>query len=227
MSGILYGIGIGIGDPEDMTLKAVRLIKESDVIILPRKDISKCRAYQIAKESVPELGQKETIALEFEMTKDKTVSDANHRKIYETVKELVSCGKKVALLTIGDPALYSTYSYIADLAQKDGVETCAVSGVSSITACANSLGITLCEGDEQLHVIPGTKDIAQALDLPGTKVFMKCGRDMTLIKETLRNRKDDLSVYAVSDHGTNNERRYFGIEELPEAGNYMLTMIIK
>ncbi len=225
MTGKIYGIGIGIGDPEDLTLKAARLIRGSDVLILPAKDLGKCRAYQIVRQSIPEVEDKEILALEFEMSKDKKVREENHKKLYAAVKELIQNGKTATFLTIGDPALYSTYSYIAELAQADGIETYAVSGISSITACANRLGLTLCDGDEQLHVIPDTEDIEAALDLPGTKVFMKCGRDIAHIKEVLKNRS--VSVSAVSDCGMPTEKLYRSIEELPDAGNYMLTIVVK
>lgn len=225
MTGKLYGIGVGIGDPEDMTLKAVRLIKESDVLILPRKDISKCRAYQIALQSVPEIDRIETLALEFEMVKDKAERDRNHRQIYEKVKCLIEAGKTVTFLTIGDPAIYSTYSYIAELAEADGIETVAVSAVSSITACANRLGITLCDDRQQLHVLPDADDLKEALALPGTKVIMKSGRQIGKIKEILKDR--DASVYAVSDCGTDKERCFCSIGDIPEEENYMLTIIVK
>ncbi len=224
-TGRIYGIGVGIGDPEDLTFKAARLIMESDVLILPAKDLAKCRAYQIARQVVHEIENKDTLALEFEMTKDKSVREENHRKIYEAVKELVQKGKTAAFLTIGDPALYSTYSYIAALAKEDGIVTESVSGISSITACANRLGLNLCDGDEQLHVIPDTEDIESSLDLSGTKVFMKCGRDIAHIKEVLRDRA--VSVGAVSDCGMPTEKLYRSIEELPDDGNYMLTIVVK
>lgn len=225
MKGKIYGIGIGIGDPEDITLKAIKRIKESDVLICPQKDLEKCRAYQIAKQVVPEIEQIDTLPLEFPMTRDEKERSRNHRKIYETAKALVLQGKIVSFLTIGDPALYSTYSYIAALARKDGIEACAVSGVSSITVCANRLGITLCDGNEQLHVIPRTEDIEEALRLPGAKVIMKCGNDMPLVKKLLRG-KEGIAVYAISGCGTPREKCYRSIDELPDDGNYMLTVIV-
>ena len=226
MRGRIYGIGVGTGDPEDITLKAIRLIKESDVLACPRKDLAKCRAYQIAKQAIPEIGSIETLAFEFEMTRDVYECKRNHKKIYDTVKELVFAGKTVAFLTIGDPALYSTFSYIAELARRDGIETYSVSGISSISACANSLGIPLCEGEEQLHVIPNTEKLEEFLGLPGTKVIMKCGWDMSRVKEKLKKERN-ISVYAVSECGTADERCYRGIEELPNDGNYMLTFLVK
>lgn len=225
MTGKLYGIGVGIGDPEDMTLKAVRLIKESDVLILPRKDISKCRAYQIALQSVPEIDRIETLALEFEMVKDKAERDRNHRQIYEKVKCLIEAGKTVTFLTIGDPAIYSTYSYIAELAEADGIETVAVSAVSSITACANRLGITLCDDRQQLHVLPDADDLESAFDRSGTIVLMKSGREIDKIKQSLKGR--DVSVYAVSNCGTDKEKCFRSMEDIPEDADYMMTIIIK
>ena len=223
--GMIYGIGVGIGDPEDITLKAVRCIEESDILILPAKDPERCRAYQIAKKAFPQITDIDTMALEFEMVKDESVRARNHQIIYETVKKLVEENKTVSFLTIGDPALYSTYSYIAELAQKDGIKTVAVSGVSSITACANRLGLTLCDGKEQLHVFPDTEDIENALNLSGTKVLMKCGRSVPDIKEKLKGKK--VSVYAVCNCGMPDEKCYRSLEEIPDDGSYMLTVIIK
>ncbi len=224
--GKICGIGIGIGDPEDITLKAARLIKESDILICPKKDLEKCRAYQIVKKAVPEVEQIETLSLEFEMVKDEAERDRNHKEIYRAVKELVRQGKTVSFLTIGDPSIYSTYSYIAALANEDGIQTQAISGISSITAVANSLGITLCDKDVPLHVIPDVDDIEKALELQGTKVIMKCGRDIRRIKEILK-AKSGISVYAVSDCGMPQEKCYRGIDELPEEGSYMMTIVVK
>ncbi len=225
-TGKILGIGVGIGDPEDITLKAVRLIKSSDILICPKKDLSKCRAYQIAKQVIPEIEEIETLSLEFEMVKDEKKRDNNHKEIYKTVKELVLEGKTVTFLTIGDPSIYSTYSYIAALAEEDGIQTQAVSGISSVTAVANSLGITLCDKDVPLHVIPDIDHIEDILDREGTKVIMKCGRDISRIKDILR-KKTGISVYAVSDCGMPQEMCYRGIDELPGDGSYMLTIVVK
>ena len=71
MNGILYGIGVGPGAPELMTLKALRCIRESDVIILPSAPKEECYAYQIVRQVCPEVEQKEIICLPFPMIKDK------------------------------------------------------------------------------------------------------------------------------------------------------------
>lgn len=226
MKGRIYGIGVGVGDPEDITLKAIKRIKESDLLICPKEDLNECRAYLIIKQVIPEVENIETLPIEFEMTKDEEKRIQNHLKIYKKIKEHVLSGKKVSFITIGDPALYSTFSYISDLAQKDGIEVCIVSGITSITACANRLGVPLCEGREQLHVIPRIEDIEAALELPGTKVIMKCGKKISFVKEKLR-KKENIDIYAISGCGTGKERCFRSPEEIPEDGYYMMTIIIK
>ena len=226
MAGKIYGVGVGVGDPEDLTLKAIKIIKGSDVLVCPRKDQDKCRAYQIVKQVIPEVDEIETISFEFEMIKDEVRLENIYEDIYKTVKKLVHDGKVVTFLTIGDPAIYSTYSYIAERAKKDRVETVSISGISSINACANRLGINLCCGDEQVHIIPNSESVLSALSLPGTKVFMKSGRDIIKIREILLGR-DDIDVYAVSGCGTKDEICYRSAVEFPDSGEYMITIIVK
>ena len=226
MAGKIYGIGVGVGNPEDMTLKAVRRIRESDVLVCPREELGACRAYQIAKQAIPEVERIAVLPLEFQMTTDEVRRALNHRRAYDVIKELVLQGKTVAFLTVGDPSLYSTFSYVCDFAREDGFEVECVSGVTSAMACANRLGIALCSGNEQLHIIPSIGDIEGALDLPGTKVLLKCGKKMLRIKELLRQR-EGIAVTAVCGCGTLAERCYHSLEELPDEGEYMFTVIIK
>ncbi len=234
MKGKLYGIGVGVGNPEMMTLRALRLIHEADVLVLPRFNRNECRAYNIAVQADPAIADKETLAFEFEMISDPDARVENHRKIFEAVKAEVEKGRKVAFLTIGDPALYSTFSYIADLAEADGIAIETAAGISSMSACAEALGISLCEGKEQLHIIPDAGNLSEDLKLPGTKVIMKSGRDMGRIKDALREHGRrcscagvTMNVYAVSDCGMESERVYRGIDELPDDGTYMMTIIVR
>lgn len=232
--GVLYGIGVGIGDPGMMTIRALRLIGEADVLVLPRFNKNECRAYNIALQADPSIEEKETLAFDFEMISDANARAENHKRIYDAVKGEIEKGRKVAFLTIGDPALFSTFSYIADLAEEDGIAIETAAGISSMSACAEALGISLCEGKEQLHIIPDVNNLSEDLKLPGTKVIMKSGRNMGQIKDVLREHKRRCSdagvameVYAVSDCGMESERTYRGIDELPDEGTYMMTIIVK
>ncbi len=135
---------------------------------------------------------------------------------------------------IGDPAVYATFSYIAKQAEQDGIEVRVINGITSFCACAAALGIPLCEGNEELHVIPEAAGLADALALPGTKVLMKCGRRITEVRRILleweRKRAAEgrkVSIYGVSECGTENETLFYGAAQLPEDGRYMMTIIIK
>ena len=232
--GSLYGVGVGIGDPESLTLKAVRIIKESDMIAVPTKEKDDSRAYRIAGSAIPEVKSKKILTLDFEMTRDPDKREANHKRIYERIKKHILEGKNIAFLTIGDPALYSTFTYISNLAAEDGIKCETISGISSAFSCAARLGIPLGEGDERIHIIPDIDNLAEELTYPGTKVIMKCAKSMSEIKQILRDyeerckrNKKKLSVYAVSDCDRVGETCYKGVSSLPDQGEYMLTIIVK
>jgi len=234
MSGTLYGIGVGIGDPDMMTMKAVKCIRSSDYICLPRENKDECRAYLIARAAVPEIEEKEIIGFDFEMIRDAEVLRKKHHEIYETVKPYLENGKVVSFLTIGDPTVYSTFSYIAEQAKKDGANIRIINGITSFCAFAARLGIALCEGGEELHVVSEKESLDDALMLPGTKVIMKCNRDMCRIRELLKSYAEEclkngkkVEIYAVENCGMENEKLFFGLEELPDDVAYMTTIIIK
>lgn len=94
MTGILFGTGIGPGDPELMTLKAVRLIRENDTIAVPGEKPEESIAYQIAVQAVPELAEKELVAIPMPMTKNAKELEENHRRGAEKIEEAAGCRKK-------------------------------------------------------------------------------------------------------------------------------------
>ncbi len=229
MAGVLFGIGVGPGDPEMLTLKAVKAIKEADVICLPRAEKDKCRAYQIALPAVPEIRYKKTISHDFEMTSDPERLEILHKEFYEKYKQLLLDGYNLAFLTIGDPTVYSTFGYIMKLAKKDGIEVEIINGITSFTGSAASAGILLSESKENIHIISGQGDLEEELKLSGTKIIMKSGRNISAIKEKLipLEEADKITVYAVVDCGMETEQIYNGAVMIPENSKYMMTIIIK
>ena len=94
-------------------------------------------------------------------------------------------GLDVAMLKLGDVSIYATYSYLMELLGARGYETAMIPGVPSFCAVAARLGISLTEMNSALHISPGGAALGDALDLPGTKVLMKSGRQMPAVLEAL------------------------------------------
>ncbi len=226
--GVLYGVGLGPGDPELVTLKALRVMRACGVLVLPEEDKAGCRAFQIARAACPELAEKEALCLPFPMTRDCTRRDAVLEENWTRLKALLTAGKDLAFLTIGDPGVYSTYSYMSMRAARDGCRTVTVPGVASFTACAASLNEPLVLEDRPLHLIPGDGGLEQSLALDGTRVFMKLGRSMPALKKALIPLEEAglVTVSAVSDCGPG-EQCFSGAEALPEDAPYMTTVIVK
>ena len=110
--GILYGVGVGPGDPELLTCKAVRIIAQADVIALPAETKENCVAYRIARGAVKEIDEKEFLFIPMPMTKDRAVLKESHDNGARAVEACLREGKQVAFLTLGDVTVYSTYLYI-------------------------------------------------------------------------------------------------------------------
>lgn len=227
----LYGIGVGPGDPELMTLKAVRTMKESDVIFLPNKEKETCVAFQIAKQVIPELEQKDLRFREFPMTKDVDALEKAQMLVVNEVCDLLSEEKQVAFLTIGDPTIYSTYHYVHRRVVECGFEAEIVSGIPSFCAAAAKHGISLGDKEEQIHIIPGSYPIEDSLRLPGTKIYMKSGRKLKELKDYLlieqRRGGGSFEVYAISNCGLVNERIYESLEDMDEGAGYLTLIIVK
>lgn len=231
MEGILYGIGVGPGDPDCLTLGAVRKIEESDLLLLPQEK-EKCYAYRIVKQAAA-VAEKETIVLSFPMTKDQTALEQAMEENAKVVYDLLMQGKTMAFLTIGDPSVYATYMYLHKRVQVLGGKAQMISGVPSFCAVAAKLGISLGEQEEEIHVIPASYEISHATAYQGTRIYMKAGRKLEELCEMLASEQkergkqgEELQVYAVSDCGLPGEKVMYGLEEL-KSGSYLTVVIVK
>lgn len=228
MRGILYGVGVGPGDPELMTVKAVRVLRESDVVILPAEPKEDCYAYKIAKTVVPEVEEKEIVCLPFLMIKDKEELERSHQAIYDRIAAFLEEGKNVAFLTIGDPAVYSTYNYIHEKEKKNGGTPVMISGVPSFCAAAAAVGISLGDKKEQIHIIPGSYETEETMQLSGTRIYMKSGRSLGQLKKLLLSHTEKkVDVYSISNCGMENEKIVYGAEQIDENSNYLTLVIVK
>ena len=185
-TGTLYGIGIGPGDPELLTLKAVRQIRECAVIAVPGKSPKDSVAYRIAVQAVPEIENKKLVAVDMPMTKNRAALDAFFQAGADMLEEYLRAGEDVAFLTLGDVTIYSTYLYLYPRIQERGYATAMINGIPSFCAAAARLNEGLAEGAEEIHIIPATYQTERSLAFPGTKVLMKAGRQMEKVKELLK-----------------------------------------
>lgn len=225
MAGILYGIGVGPGEPELLTLKAVRTIRECDVIAVPGEDYRESVAYKIALGAVEELGEMKVVGMSMPMTKDRQVLDDNYRQIADRIEQWLEEGKRVGFLTLGDVTIYSTYLYVHQMVTADGYQTEIINGIPSFCAAASRLNTGLVERSEELHVIPASYQVEDALKLSGTKIFMKAGRQLRRVKEQLK--EAGAQVVMVENCGMDGEKIYRGIEEINEDAGYYSLMIVR
>ena len=222
MRGIAYCIGVGPGDPELMTLKAVHLIRECEVIAAPGEASV---AYVIAAAAVPEIAGKEHLSIPMPMTKDRARIDEAHRKAAALLEARLDQGKNVAYLTLGDPTIYCSFSGIQRRLEEDGYAIELVNGVPSFCAAAAKLKIPLVEWDEPMHIIPAGHQPDAALDQKGTYVLMKAASQIETVKQRLRD--SGRSVSMVENCGMEGERVFCGADAIPDDAAYYSTIIVK
>ncbi len=225
MFGKLYGVGVGPGDPELLTIKAVRIIKEADILAVPGEQKEGSVAYQIAKQAISELDTKEIISIHMPMTKDEKRLEDSHKKGAEEIINYLEQGKTVAFLTLGDPTIYSTYIYLHKRIKESGYETEIISGIPSFCAVAAKLNQGLVEKNEQLHVIPSSYDIEDTIALSGTKVLMKSGKKISTVIEYLKTK--DCQVSMVENCGMEDEKIYRSLDEIKDDAGYYSLIIVK
>ena len=225
MAGILYGIGVGPGEPDLMTIKAAKTIRGCDIIAVPGADFRESVAYQIALGAVEELRNKKVVGLPMPMTKDRQVLDENYRQTASRIEQWLDEGKRVGFLTLGDVTIYSTYLYVHRMVTEDGYHTEIVNGIPSFCAAASRLNTGLVERSEELHVIPASYQVEEALKLPGTKILMKAGRQIARVKEQLKAARAD--VVMIENCGMDGEKVYRGVEEMNENAGYYSLMIVR
>jgi precorrin-2/cobalt-factor-2 C20-methyltransferase len=228
MTGILYGIGVGPGDPELITIKAIKIIRSCDVIAAPDTGKSRSVAFEIARQAVPEIEQKEFAELSMPMTSDRKRLEQSHQQAADQVIAYLNQGKNVAFLTLGDPSIYSTYLYIHDLVRAAGYQAQMIAGVPSFCAVAARLGISLTQADLPLSVIPASYEcLNEELDRKATKVLMKSGKAIEQIKTILQEKKLLKNAKMVQRCGMEGERVFASLEEADNDTGYFSIIVVK
>ena len=224
--GKFYGIGVGVGDPENITVKATKKLHEVDVIVLPEaKSGEGSTAFNIVKEYVK--SNVEQMFLEFPMIKDVEARKVFRKNNADKVSAELEKGKNVAFLTIGDPMTYSTYTYVLEYIADD-VEVETVAGITSFNSIAARLNVPLMIGDEDLKVVSVNRktDIYKEIENNDNLVLMKISRNFEKIKKAIIETGNKENAVIVSDCGKDNEVVYWDIESVEEVP-YFSTMILK
>ncbi|MCF2905762.1 precorrin-2 C(20)-methyltransferase [Octadecabacter sp. CECT 8868] len=185
MTGILYGVGLGPGAPDLMTLRAARLIEAANVIAYPTLAGADSFARSIAADMISKDATE--IVMDVPMTVDRAPAQAAYDKGAAQIAEALSDGKDVVCLCEGDPFFYGSFMYI-HARLKDRFEVRVVPGVTSVTACAASSEQPLVARNERLTVLPGPMDEAELRDrIAGAEAvaIMKVGRHLPKIRTVI------------------------------------------
>lgn len=233
MIGQLYGIGMGPGDPELVTVKALRLLKESPVIAYPKKKKGeKSYALSIAETYInPQ--EKEMLGLVFPMTQDRETLDQEWERTVEAIRERLLQGKNVAFVTEGDPLLYSTFIHLNRTMQAlyPEVKISSVPGISSISGAASRLNLALAEGDEQIAIVPATRDreaMRKAIVGHDTVVFLKVAKVLDLMIDLLQELQLDDKAMVVSKATSDQELVWKSVAQLKgQKLEYLTLMVVR
>jgi precorrin-2/cobalt-factor-2 C20-methyltransferase len=185
----LFCVGCGPGDPELLTIRALNLITEADVIFVPTSKLDKPSiALSIVAKYIKETTK--IINLVFPMVKDKDALKDYWKKNTLEISQMVRTGKKTLYLTVGDPSLYSTWIYIHRELKKNhkDIEIEIIPGITSIFAFAAESKISLVEGNEHLSIVPACYDlnkVKNTVKASDTIVFLKDGRYFDNVIEML------------------------------------------
>ena len=223
--GKLYGVSVGPGDPELLTLRAARILSEVDCVAAPDIGGSARAALHIIEDYIQ---GKELVDCTSPMTNDQRATGKAYDAVADQLAALLDAGKSVAFVTLGDASVYSTWSYVNERMIARGYDVEVVAGVTSFCAAAAKLRTPLCERSEQLLVSPvSTGDVNAALDVPGTKVFMKSGRRTGDLRETLRARGLAERSMLVANCGLEGEEVVPDLDVAGELPTSMSIVIVK
>jgi precorrin-2/cobalt-factor-2 C20-methyltransferase len=230
MTGTLYGLGVGPGDPELVTVKAFRRLKESQVIAYPKKQRGSKSYAQKIIDVYFEHNEKEMLGLVFPMTKDPAILEKKWNETVEHVWEKVRDGKDVAFVTEGDPLLYSTFIHMMRLMKErhPEVKIEVVPGISSINGAASRLGIPLADGDDIMAIVPATDDydkMKKAIEEHDCVIFIKVAKVIDLMLRVLRD-LDLLHKASVVTKVTSDEEIIWNAADLEGAELEYLTLMV-
>ncbi|HJL67928.1 MAG TPA: precorrin-2 C(20)-methyltransferase [Nitrosopumilus sp.] len=209
----LIGIGVGPGDPDLLTVKAVKAIQNADIIMCPAsKEERPSIALSVVESIIDKSKNQEIIKLIFPMTKDKDILKVTWEKNAKIMAQTVLSGKNVVYLTVGDPYLYSTWIYMhKDLTENyPEMNISVIPGIVSMFTFASKVGVSIAEGAEKVAIIPSCYDLSSVKEIAKNSesmIFLKDGRYFDQVIDVLKESGfPDDSIFAIGqDLGTDHE----------------------
>ena len=226
--GKLYGIGVGPGDTELLTLKAAKILKTVPVVFTPKSSKEKeSIALSIVKPVLEEREDYKRLMLVtpiFPMIEDKDELEKIWNSASEMIAQYLDSGRDVAFITLGDPSVFSTYAYVQKkLIENYEIET--VPGITSFTVCAAARNKALVEQNEILTIVPKIDDrLEHVLEYSDSVVLMKASRNTSQLEETIEEKERPKEIYSVQNCTRENEKI---IEGFSNEKPYLTTTVIK
>ncbi len=226
--GKLYGVGVGPGDVELLTLKAAKVLKSVPVICSPKSSKEKNSiALSIVEPIIDEREDRKRVMLVepiFPMIED----DETLEKVWDSASELIAhyldSGRDVAFVTLGDPSIFSTFSYVQKRL-KDRYEIEVIPGITSFTACASACEIPIVEKNQVLTVVPKIDDrLDEIMNYSDSIVLMKASRNTEELEGLIESKNREKTIHSVENCTREDEKV---IEGFSEDKPYLTTTIIR
>ncbi|OEC86390.1 MULTISPECIES: precorrin-2 C(20)-methyltransferase [Methanobacterium] len=225
--GKFIGIGVGPGDPDLLTVKAVKTLNEVDVICAPKSSKSKPSVALSIIDPVlnDRKSEYETLEPLFPMIENKKELQKYWADAAQVIIEKLNEGLDVAFITLGDPSVYSTFSYVFKIIEGMDFETMVIPGITSFTGCAASAKMQLAEKDEIMVIVPKVDErLSQIMACGDTFVIMKTSRHSDMLEDIINQDKRDKEIISVQNCSMNDEKIFDGFVEDKK---YLSTTIVK
>ncbi len=231
-TGILHGVGVGPGDPELITLKALKVLQKSHVIFAAS---STSNEYSIALDIVRgHVDTARVTRLPFPMTRDRDVLEKAWRDNTARVLEVLRQGHDASFITLGDPLTYSTFGYLMETMKRlaPDVEIKCVPGITSFNAAGAKAGTILAKGEETCQIVSGALGaggVEKALASADNAVVLKTYRHFQAIKKVVKEAGKEENSVLVSRCGLQDELILRDISSLNGDSQvpYLSLMIVK
>lgn len=208
----LTAIGVGPGDPDLLTIKAVRAIREADTVMCPASAEDRPSIALAVVESLLDRSRQDIIKMTFPMTKDPDILESTWKRNAARMAGEVNGGRNVVYVTVGDPYLYSTWIYMHRELERNhpAMDITVIPGIVSMFTFASKVGVSIAEGAEKVSIIPSCYELGSVREIARNSdvmVFLKDGRYFDQVIDILKESGfPDDSLFAIGqDLGTEHE----------------------